>query len=140
MSTCRSSNLLSHIFVSEELVSHEGYLSLVRDLTHFETDSVRRIEDMKLSNNLKTLMTKEKINLVELAQAAKVPKQTLHNWLSGAEPKSLDQVRAVANVFGLSIEELCYGEKTKSRDSIEEYTQEINAGVFEVVLRRIKKQ
>jgi len=45
----------------------------------------------------------------------------------------------VANVFGLSIEELCYGEKSPAKASIEEYSHEINAGIFEVVLRRIKK-
>ncbi len=94
---------------------------------------------MKLSSNLKTLMTNERISLVALAKLSKVPKQTLHNWLSGAEPKSLDQIRVVAGVFGLSIEELCYGEKAKPKASIEEYSHEINAGIFEVVLRRIKK-
>lgn len=84
-------------------------------------------------------MTKERISLVELAKISKVPKQTLHNWLSGAEPKSLDQIRAVALVFNLTIEELCYGERLKSKDSLESYSDEINAGIFEVVLRRIKK-
>lgn len=95
---------------------------------------------MKLNSNLKALMTKQRISLVELAKLSKVPKQTLHNWLSGAEPKSLNQIKAVAEVFGISIEELCYGEKPKStKPSIEEFQDEINAGVFEVVLRRVKK-
>ena len=95
---------------------------------------------MNLAANLKTQMSLRKLSLVELARISKVPKQTLHNWLSGAEPKSLNQVRAVATVFNLSIEQLCYGEKIQSKKlDIREYEDEINAGVFEVVLRRVKK-
>lgn len=95
---------------------------------------------MQLSINLKKLMARDKISLVQLARMTKVPKQTLHNWLSGAEPKNLDQIRSVANTFNLSIEELCYGEKPgKTRPVIDDYQEEINAGIFEVVLRRVKK-
>lgn len=98
---------------------------------------------MNLAINLKAHMGRRKMSLVELAKLTKVPKQTLHNWLSGAEPKSLDQVRSVAQCFDLSIEELCYGEPRKSMkvqsNPIEEHADEIRAGVFEVVLRRVKK-
>lgn len=85
-------------------------------------------------------MTRERLSLVNLAKVSKVPKQTLHNWLCGAEPKSLDQVRAVCLVFDMSIEELCYGENSPTlRKNLTEYEEEINAGIFEVVLRRVKK-
>lgn len=94
---------------------------------------------MKLSTNLKSLMTKERMSLVELSKLSQVPKQTLHNWLSGADPKNLDQIRSVAQIFGLSIEELCYGERSISRQGLKDFEDEINAGVFEVVLRRVKK-
>ena len=43
---------------------------------------------MNLATNLKALMAHKKMSLVELARVSKVPKQTLHNWLSGAEPKT----------------------------------------------------
>lgn len=95
---------------------------------------------MKLNQILKDLMAKERLSLVELAKRSKVPKQTLHNWLSGADPKNVDQIRDVANTFGLTIEELCYGEKPKrANHNLNEFENEINAGIFEVVLRRIKK-
>ncbi len=85
------------------------------------------------------------ITLSALSKETKVPKQTIHNWLCGTEPKSLNQVRAVAGFFDLTIEELCYGETSKKLKSskqsnpIIEHEDEIRAGVFEVVLRRIKK-
>lgn len=94
---------------------------------------------MKLRLNLKTLMDKERISLVELAKLSKVPKQTIHNWLSGAEPKSVEQLRSVASIFRLTIEELCFSEKPSKETSIEKFSDEINAGIFEVVLRRVKK-
>lgn len=82
------------------------------------------------------------MGLIELSKASKVPKQTLHNWLSGAEPRSVDQLKAVADVFDLTIEELCYGVKTQKpkHAHLDEYENEINAGVFEVVLRRVGKR
>lgn len=97
---------------------------------------------MKLSAILKDLMKRKGLGLIELSKASKVPKQTLHNWLSGAEHRSVDQLKAVADVFGLTIEELCYGSKTqKSKHApLDEYENEINAGVFEVVLRRVGKR
>lgn len=95
---------------------------------------------MNLAANLKAHMGQRKISLIELSRLSKVPKQTLHNWLSGAEPKNLNQIRAVAQVFNLSIEQLCYGDKTVSKKTeIREYEDEINAGIFEVVLRRVRK-
>lgn len=94
---------------------------------------------MKLSNNLKILMEKNKVSLVELAKLSKVPKQTIHNWLSGAEPKSIEQIRSVALVFDLTIEELCFNEDVSIKNSIDRFSDEINAGIFEVVLRRVKK-
>jgi len=99
---------------------------------------------MKLKSILKALMEAEGITLSALAKATGVPKQTIHNWLCGTEPKTLDHVRAVAKHFGLGIEELCYGETEKIRkknisNPIEDHEDEIKAGVFEVVLRRVKK-
>lgn len=66
--------------------------------------------------------------------------KTLHNWLSDQKPKDLEQVKKVADFFQISIDSLCFGEGIKStQEAIENYRDEINAGVFEVVLRRVKK-
>ncbi len=104
-----------------------------------------RMISMKLKENLKALMEANGITLTELSKRTNVPKQTIHNWLCGTEPKSLNQIRAIATFFKLSIEELCYGDEKKKTQKkhepnpIEEHEDEIRAGVFEVVLRRIKK-
>jgi len=94
---------------------------------------------MKLDKILRTLISNDGITISRLAQKTKVPVQTIHNWLSGMQPRSLTQVRKVADYFNVSIDYLCFGIEPKKQNSIKDYSDEINAGVYEVVLRRIKK-
>ena len=89
-------------------------------------------------------MVSKPINLTELSRETGVPKQTIHNWLCGTEPKTLDHVRSVAKYFGLTIEDLCYGDTDKAvkkvlKNPMLEHEEEIMAGIFEVVLRRVKR-
>lgn len=94
--------------------------------------------EMELEKKLKVLLAEHDITIAQLSRATKVPRQTIDNWLAGQEPRSLTQVKLVANFFELSLDELCFGESPK-QPSIQEFNEEINAGVFEVVLRRVKK-
>ena len=78
----------------------------------------------------------------QLSRATKVPNSTVQNWLTGLEPRNLIQLKKVADYFDVSVDLLLYGSKkdTKRDQSvISEYADEINAGLFEVVLRRVKK-
>lgn len=93
---------------------------------------------MEFSAILKKLLYEYDINISQLSRATKVPRQTIDNWLSGQEPRSIAQVKKVADYFDLSIDEICFGTKP-TKPQIEEYTDEINAGVYEVVLRRVIK-
>lgn len=85
------------------------------------------------------------ITVAHLSRATRIPLQTLHGWLSGVEPRSLNQVKILAEYFGQSIDELCFDspsskkKKDSKKNKIEEFQDEINAGTFEVVLRRIIK-
>lgn len=94
---------------------------------------------MELKKILKRLIQEEGITVAQLSKKTKVPVQTLHNWLSGMEPRSLKQVRKVAEFFEVSIDYICFGIESNSKKNIEDFGDEINAGVFEVVLRRVKK-
>ncbi len=91
---------------------------------------------MKIIVILKRLLREQDMTVAQLSRQLSIPRQTLDNWLSGQEPRSLKQVKKVAEYFGVSLDYLCFGEE---EEKIQEYGQEINAGVFEVVLRRIKK-
>ena len=95
---------------------------------------------MELKTILKRLIKERGVSITHVSKVTKVPLQTLHGWLHGSEPKNLRQVKSVADYFEVDLDYLCFGIKPQgSRSKIEEMSEEINAGVFEVVLRRIKK-
>lgn len=92
-----------------------------------------------LSQNLKRLLKDQDLTVAQLSRATKVPSQTINNWLAGLDPRSINQVKTIAQHFNMGLDELVYGEiKVKNGDKINEYAEEINAGIFEVVLRRKK--
>ena len=97
---------------------------------------------LELHKNLKILLDKRGITPSQLSRATKVPNSTIQNWLAGLEPRNLLQLKKVADYFDVSVDLLLYGSKKESkrdRSAITEFADEINAGTFEVVLRRIKK-
>lgn len=65
---------------------------------------------VKLKFILKKLMESNDLTFAELSNATGVPRQTIHNWTCGVEPRSLKSVHSVASYFGLTMEEFCFGE------------------------------
>lgn len=98
-----------------------------------------KISSVTIKTTLKRLIADSGITVTHLSRATKIPTQTIHNWLAGAEPKSLAQLKKVADYFEVSLDYLCFGIKPKPQKILNEYENEINAGVFEVVLRKIQK-
>jgi len=96
--------------------------------------------NMQLKDQLRSLIERDGLSISNLSKKTGVPVQTLHNWLSGVEPRSLKQVRKVASFFNVTIDLLCFGITTKKKPEIDDYQDEINAGVFEVVLRRVTRK
>lgn len=96
---------------------------------------------MKLKHILKKLIQERGITISYLSKASGVAQQTLHNWMTGTEPRSLIQVKKVADYFGVSLDYICFGieEKKQLETDLQQYSNDIYAGVFEVVLRRVKK-
>ncbi len=90
---------------------------------------------MKLKEQLEYYLVIKGISASRLSKLSGVSKSTISDWLSGTNPRNISQVKKVADVFGVSLDELCFGKI----ENIKNYQDEINAGVFEVVLRRIKK-
>jgi len=95
---------------------------------------------MELARMLKELCDNKGISISTLAKRSSVAQQTLHNWLTGVQPKSLVNVKRVADFFEVSIDYLCFGIETRKPDDITAYKDEINAGVFYVILKRVKKR
>ncbi|MBF0313368.1 MAG: helix-turn-helix transcriptional regulator [Oligoflexia bacterium] len=107
---------------------------------------------MELKRIFKQLIKENETSVAKVSKATKIPTQALHNWLTGVEPKSFTQVKRVADFFQVSLDYLCFGIQKESgsarsdfsarkdhAETIQKYNDEINAGIFEVVLRRVKR-
>lgn len=95
---------------------------------------------MILKEQLASLLDQEKMSLSHLAKETDIPVQTLHNWLNGVAPRSLEQLKRVSDFFEITIDELCFGKvESGQKTPLSSYEDEINAGTFEVVLRRVRK-
>lgn len=97
--------------------------------------------DMKLAQQLKKLIQQNGTTVSNLSKSTKVPQQTIHNWLAASKPRDFDQVKKVADHFEVSLDQLVYGIEVKQKPTtpFDDVRDELNAGVFEVVLRRVKK-
>lgn len=93
---------------------------------------------MKIKSVLKRLLHENDMTVAKLSRDTKIPRQTIDNWLNGQEPRSFGHVKKVARYFEVTMDELCFDEKSPE-PQIKDFNEEINAGVFEVVLRRVRK-
>ena len=97
--------------------------------------------DMKLAIQLKKLHQANGTTVAHLSKVTKVSNQTIFNWQAGSKPRDLDQVKKIADHFKVSLDYLVYGIEPEVRQNspLNDFDSEINAGIYEVVLRRIKK-
>lgn len=93
---------------------------------------------MKLSLILKNLLKQKNLSIASLSRLSSVPTQTIHNWLAGVEPRSVVQIKAVANALDVDLDYLCFGEISPSLNQNKIY-DELSVGVYEVVLRKPQK-
>jgi transcriptional regulator with XRE-family HTH domain len=101
---------------------------------------------MTLKTHLRSYLKEKGMTAADLSRAAKVPKQSISDWLAGTAPRNLDHLKRVANVFQVSLDELLFGEKSievhgpdKATDLDALLGDQWISGIFEIRLRRIKK-
>lgn len=92
---------------------------------------------MILSQQLKLLLNSKDITVAQLSRATSVPAKTVYHWLHGQSPRNLVQVKKIADYFGVTLDYLLFGQMTPDV-GIESLKNDILAGVFEVVLRKVK--
>ena len=49
------------------------------------------------------------MNASQLSRKSGVPRQTVANWLMGMTPKNITQIKKVADVFKVSLDQLLFG-------------------------------
>ncbi|MBV2168873.1 MAG: helix-turn-helix transcriptional regulator [Bdellovibrio sp.] len=98
---------------------------------------------MSLTKSLRHILDNRKITVAQLSRQSGVPAKTIYHWLSGQQPRKIEHLFRICDVLNLSIEEL-YGRSKKSptkpllnKDLL---LGELHAGVYEVILRPLKKK
>lgn len=97
---------------------------------------------LQLRDILRAKLKEQGIGVPTLAKKTGISRKTIENWIDGQKPQNLEHVKKVAEYFGMTVDELCFGptlKPTLTISELENHREEINAGVFEVVLRRVKQ-
>lgn len=98
---------------------------------------------MTLKHQLKLFLDHHEMTAAQLARKSGVSPQVLSLWLKGADPKKMSQVKKVADVLEITVDQLCFGSGLDKQD---QKVTELDAllgdqwisGVFEVRFRRLK--
>ena len=94
---------------------------------------------MNLKNQLKLYIAEKDISLSRLARQSGVSRQTLNDWLLGKPATNINKIKKIADILDVSVDHLAFGSGLENVKDIHKYQEEINCGVFEVVLRKIKR-
>lgn len=73
-----------------------------------------------LRKALKRRMELRGITAADLARQTGIAKQVLSDWLAGAMPRGLCQVKLVANALGTTVDELCFGDDCAGNEDVSE--------------------
>ncbi|MEK2645859.1 helix-turn-helix domain-containing protein [Bdellovibrio sp. BCCA] len=96
---------------------------------------------MSLTKSLRRILDDRKITVAQIARQSGVPAKTIYHWLSGQQPRKMEHLFRLCDTLNISVEEL-YGRQrknpTKNILPKEVLLQELNAGVYEVILRPLK--
>jgi transcriptional regulator with XRE-family HTH domain len=103
---------------------------------------------MKLKARLREYLKEKDMTAAQLARKTGISSSVISDWLAGASPKNIEQVKRVAEVFGVCVDILCFGKEDVkctqcrcSRDNKALINDElIEEGLFELTLRRVKKK
>ncbi len=91
---------------------------------------------MALDKNLRALLEARNLSVTELAKRASVPKTNIQSWLNGSSP-DIFQLDKVAQVLGVSFEELAFNRKPPELfgELVDKF--EVHSGTYEVSIKKI---
>lgn len=94
---------------------------------------------VKLKQHLRNYLDDRGITAAQLARKSGVSKQVISTWLNGVSPRRIEQVKKVADVIGITVDELCFGASNpESLIKMSTLNDEWLSGVFELKVRRLK--
>ncbi len=93
---------------------------------------------MSLEKNLKILIQKKGIKIKTLASIVQISEPTIKGWISGKQVRNINQLKRLTDYFNITIDEIYFGIK-ENKNTFQDFEDEINAGFYEVILRKVKK-
>ncbi len=98
---------------------------------------------MEMSKRLRSAIEQQRISVSRLSELSGVPRKTIYHWLNGQKPRNVEQLLHVCRALGLQVEDL-FNHPVENQNSdkilsLENLKNDLNAGVFEVILRPIKR-
>jgi len=93
----------------------DNQLPLISDIPMDNPDALKKKKKPKEINNiicemLNELLTAKKVNLAKVVKETGIPFTTLDDWANGrSTPMADENLKKLANYFGVSLEYLCFG-------------------------------
>jgi len=91
-------------------------------------------QEIYLRTNLEFLIKRQGLTITKLAGLTGLPKQTIHNWLCGAIPKNLSQIKKLANLFNLLVDELCFTslieQEQKNLENLSKHKKQLSDEIY----------
>lgn len=94
---------------------------------------------MKLGTQLKQILAAKNITVAQLSKATKISSKTVYHWLNGQSPRNLDQLKLLSDYLEVDLNYLLFNDAKIKKNEFQDYEDEIKAGIYEVVLRKIKQ-
>ena len=97
---------------------------------------------MSLTKSLRRILNDKGITVAQLSRSSEVPAKTIYHWLAGQQPRKMEHIFKICDILNISVEEL-YGRPRKIQSEPEGATHlplDMHAGVYEVILRPIKRE
>lgn len=100
---------------------------------------------MNLKNQLKLHLSHSEIKASELARRAKVPRQSISDWLGGSKPRNIDSLKKIADALNVTIDHLLFGDGLPKESDAAPIpvtsgeSEEWMSGIYEVKFRKVTK-
>ena len=67
------------------------------------------MSEMLFKRHLAELLKQNQMTAAELSRKTGIARQVISDWLAGVHPRSLNQVKAIGDIFGVTVDEICFG-------------------------------
>jgi transcriptional regulator with XRE-family HTH domain len=95
------------------------------------------VENVILQKQLKLLLAKNQMTSSELARRTGISRQVISDWCAGVHPRNFVQVKKIAEVLGVTIDELCFGVSDVKPSEMKLPIEESILSRFEIIIKKL---